>query len=94
MSQATVTFEGRTQTLGPGETVLTALLRQGEAIPFSCRSGVCRSCLLRTTQGQPPAAAQKALKDTLRAQGYFLSCIAQSEGDLTVALPSAFLRSA
>lgn len=84
----TVTFEGRSFPTEPGETVLTALLRQGEALPHSCRSGVCRSCLVRATQGTPPAHSQKALKDTLRAQGYFLSCIAPAESDLTVALPS------
>ncbi|MBB6049197.1 2Fe-2S iron-sulfur cluster-binding protein [Armatimonas rosea] len=84
----TVTFEGRSYPTEPGETVLTALLRQGGAIPHSCRSGVCRSCLVRATQGTPPASSQKALKDTLRAQGYFLSCIAQPESELTVALPS------
>ena len=69
--------------------MLAALLRQGEEIPHSCRSGVCRSCLLRATQGTPPALSQKAIKDTLRAQGYFLSCVAVPDEDLTVALPSA-----
>lgn len=86
---ATVTFEDRRQVMEQGETVLAALLRQGEEIPHSCRSGVCRSCLLRATQGKPPAASQKAIKDTLRAQGYFLSCLAIPEDDLTVVLPSA-----
>lgn len=84
----TVTLEGRGCDTAPGETVLTALLRQGEAVPHSCRSGVCRSCLLRATQGTPPPSSQKPLKDTLRAQGYFLSCIATPESALTVALPT------
>jgi CDP-4-dehydro-6-deoxyglucose reductase, E3 len=85
---ATVTFEGRTYDAVPGEAVLTTLLRQGEAVPHSCRSGVCRSCLLRATHGTPPPISQKSLKNTLQAQGFFLSCIATPESDLTVALPS------
>ena len=84
----TVTLDGRTYDTMPDETVLAALLRQGEAVPHSCRSGVCRSCLLRATQGTPPPSSQKPLKDTLRAQGYFLSCTATPESDLTVALPT------
>lgn len=85
----TVTLEGRSHTVEPGETVLTALLRQGEDIPHSCRSGVCRSCLLRATAGAPPPLSQKSLKDTLRAQGYFLACSATPEEDLAVTLPDA-----
>ncbi len=85
----TVTFEGRGCDTAPDETVLTALLRQGETVPHSCRSGVCRSCLLRATSGAPPTSSQKSLRDTLRAQGYFLSCIAHPESDLTVTLPAA-----
>lgn len=89
MATATVTLEGRCHTLDPEETVLGALLRQGEEVPYSCRSGVCRSCLLQARQGQPPLSSQKALRDTLRAQGYFLSCIAIPSEDLVVQLPQA-----
>ncbi len=85
---STVTFEGRSHRAEPGEAVLTTLLREGEAVPHSCRSGVCRSCLLQAIQGAPPASSQKPLKDTLQAQGYFLSCIATPESNLTVALPN------
>lgn len=85
----TLTLNEQRYSTEPGETVLAALLRQDEEIPHSCRSGVCRSCLLRATQGTPPALSQKAVKDTLRAQGYFLSCVAVPDQDLTVALPSA-----
>ena len=44
-----------------GETVLDALLRQGVEMPFSCKGGVCHTCLLQCTEGpvepsaQPPA---------------------------------------
>ncbi len=66
------------------ETVLERLLAEGVAIPNSCRSGVCQSCLLRAKEGCPPPNAQQGLKDSWRARGYFLSCVARPTEDLTV----------
>ncbi|WNZ61716.1 2Fe-2S iron-sulfur cluster-binding protein [Myxococcus sp. MxC21-1] len=60
--------------LESGESVLDALLRQGISIPNACRAGACQSCLMRAVAGTVPEAAQVGLKDTLRAQGYFLAC--------------------
>ncbi|ATB50955.1 2Fe-2S iron-sulfur cluster-binding protein [Corallococcus macrosporus] len=57
-----------------GESVLDALLRQGVSVPHACRAGACQSCLMRAVAGTVPEAAQAGLKDTLRAQGYFLAC--------------------
>ena len=69
----------------PGESVLDALLRQGAAIPYSCKKGVCLSCLMRCTGGDPGDAARAELRDTLRASGYFLACRSQPAGDLDIA---------
>jgi NAD(P)H-flavin reductase len=69
-----------------GESVLDCLLRAGVAVPSSCRAGACQSCLVRAVDGEPPAAAQQGLKETLRARGYFLSCVAHPTTALTVAL--------
>jgi len=66
------------------ETVLERLLREGIRVPNSCRSGVCQSCLVRATEGTPPPSAQQGLKDSWRARGYFLSCVAKPTEDLTV----------
>ncbi len=35
-----------------GETILQAALRQGIALPYTCKSGVCLSCLARCVQGE------------------------------------------
>ncbi len=37
--------DGRMFEVAPGETVLEAATRSGVDIPFSCRSGTCRTCL-------------------------------------------------
>jgi NAD(P)H-flavin reductase/ferredoxin len=66
-----------------GESVLDALLRSGVDVPFSCKSGVCGSCLMRAAEpGGVPAAAQAGLKDTWKAAGYFLACQCKPETDI------------
>ncbi|MBZ5675254.1 MAG: 2Fe-2S iron-sulfur cluster binding domain-containing protein [Acidobacteriia bacterium] len=71
--------------LKQGESVLDALLRNGVAVAHACKAGSCGSCLLRAVEGELPARAQAGLKDAWRARGYFLACVCQPEGDLTVA---------
>lgn len=81
---STINYDGVAHTVGDGETVLECLERHGHAIPNSCRSGVCHSCMMRTTGGEAPVASQKGVSDARRAQGYFLSCCCYPEGDLVV----------
>ena len=69
----------------PGESVLQALLRHGVAVPYSCKKGACLTCLMRCTEGDPGETARAGLKDTLRAQGYFLACQSRPAGDLDLA---------
>ncbi len=80
---------GLTVELLAGETVLEALLRVGVNAPSSCRSGACQTCLMRVESGLPTAKSQEGLKDTLRAQGYFLPCVCVPDGDLVAAFPDA-----
>jgi ferredoxin-NADP reductase len=37
--------------VGPGETILAAILRQGLDAPFSCQEGTCLSCMCRVEAG-------------------------------------------
>jgi ferredoxin-NADP reductase/ferredoxin len=69
-----------------GESVLDALLREDINIPHACREGVCQSCMMRSLDGAPPAAAQKGLKDVLKHQNHFLACLCYPETDLRVSL--------
>lgn len=70
----------------PGETVLDTLLRENVAIPYGCKNGVCTSCMVRSLDKAPPAAAQSGLKDTQKKQHYFLACQCRPEHDMHIAL--------
>jgi NAD(P)H-flavin reductase/ferredoxin len=69
------------------ETVLDTLLRHQVSVPYSCRNGVCLTCMLRCSEGPVPAAAQKDIRETLRIQGCFLSCLCHPIADMTIGLP-------
>ena len=82
----TLTVDGRRLDCRPEETVLDALLRHGLSASFSCRQGVCQSCIIRAVNGRPDDQSTRELKDTLAAQGYFLSCQCKPKNDLELAL--------
>lgn len=63
-----------------GESVLEALERSGVEVPSGCRAGTCCKCMLRGDD--PPAASQRNLRPTLRAEGFFLACQAHPEAEL------------
>jgi len=84
-----VTLGDRAYPCETGETVLDALTKGGASVPSSCRTGVCQTCLLRATEGVPPGPSQAGLKETLRAQNYFLACQCIPDTALRVELPSA-----
>lgn len=78
-------FEGKEYELAAGETVLDCLDRHHAGVTSYCRNGACQTCLLRAEEGAVPAAAQQGLKETWRAQGWFMSCMCRPSGDLRVA---------
>lgn len=79
-----IVYEGQDYVLHDKETVLDGLLRHGVNAAFSCRSGACQACMMRASKGSPPTAAQHGLKDTLKAQGYFLACQCIPAEDLEI----------
>jgi ferredoxin-NADP reductase/ferredoxin len=81
-----VVCDGRAIELPAGTRLLDGLEQAGVSIPSSCRAGACQSCLVKATRGAPPAAAQVGLKDALRAQGFFLACVAEPREDLEITL--------
>lgn len=77
-------FEEGEVAVDAGSTLLEALLDAGHDIPNGCRAGACQSCMLQVSEGDAPVEAQQGLKDTLKAQGYFLACKCTPEKGLKV----------
>ncbi len=86
-----ITFNKNSITLKPEESVLEALLREGHAIPNSCRAGACQCCLMQVTpEGKTrlPASSQQGLTSPEKELGYFLSCSCIPSDPITVQLLS------
>ncbi|WP_459555258.1 FAD-binding oxidoreductase [Lacunimicrobium album] len=82
---AQIVYEGQQTDLLPGETVLDALLRLDPSVPYSCRAGLCQSCLMKATRGEVTPKSQVGLKASWVSQGYFLPCVCVPDGDLEIA---------
>lgn len=83
-----VQFQGNSYPIGENENLLDGLLRQHARVPYSCRAGVCHSCMLRVTAGCAPAKAQSLLTAEQIKKGYILACQTKVTGDLSLALPT------
>ncbi len=81
-----ITSSGATFTVNEGETVLTAALRQGVMLPYSCKNGTCGSCKGHLESGDvhypfhPPLALTRAEI----AAGAALLCQAEPTEDLVI----------
>jgi len=84
---ATIRYAGESYPAEPGEKVLDVLLRNNVDKSYSCRQGVCLSCITRCTEGDISEDAQKNIKPTLAKQGYFLACQAVITSDMVLATP-------
>ncbi len=85
-----VVYGGQSYECGES-SVLDCLTAHGVAIPSSCRSGVCQTCLMRVVEGEVPDKAKAGLKPTFAAQNYFLACSCYPEKNIEVVLPDAGL---
>lgn len=76
------------QTFECGEkSVLDCLNANGVSIPFSCRSGLCQTCMMQAISGNIPEKAKTWLNDTLAEKNYFLPCVCYPQEDIEVTLP-------
>ncbi|MDD1620078.1 MAG: 2Fe-2S iron-sulfur cluster-binding protein [Methylococcaceae bacterium] len=93
MSSKKISLNDREVECLEGDSVLDALLREHIDIPHACREGSCQSCMMRSLEDAPPAAAQQGLKDVLRHQNYFLACLCYPQADMSISLgasPASF----
>jgi ferredoxin len=72
------TADGQSFEVEPGEIVLDAAMRQGVDIPYSCRSGTCRTCLSKVLSGKIEHEEEYAddlmIGPTEVAEGFRLLC--------------------
>ena len=68
------------------QEILKAALAAGLRMPFSCRSGMCRTCKGKVTSGQVDhgGAHVKYLSEAEREQGFALLCCAKPLSDVVV----------
>jgi len=75
-------YEGESYECGSSETVLDCLERHECNHPFSCRTGICHSCIMRVTKGQVSSIATDGLSAMEKANNCFLPCVCQPKEDL------------
>ena len=82
----TLSPSGRTYPCEPDTNVLKAGLDAGLFLPYSCRTGVCRTCRGKILKGEVDFGAVHPtyLPDSDKAQGLALLCQAKPLSDLTV----------
>ncbi|MFO8113905.1 MAG: 2Fe-2S iron-sulfur cluster-binding protein [Halorubrum sp.] len=75
---------GRTETIRveEGETVVDAVERADEALPYGCLYGACGTCTAELLDGEMcHQTAPRALKPSSLEAGYVLPCVATPESD-------------
>lgn len=80
--RTTIHYQSHAVALLPGETALDALLRVGADIPFSCKGGVCHSCMVKCAGTAADAEAQRGLPGHLAQAGYVLACRLRPTADV------------
>ena len=82
-----IRFAGKEFSLKDNENLLSGLLRNRAKMPFSCRAGVCHSCLLKLDQGTIPANSQQTLSQIYIKNDCFLACQSFVNSALVVSIP-------
>ncbi len=77
-------------TATPDQTLLLSALAAGQALPGSCRNGVCRTCICRLHSGSVTYRMQwPGLSAEEKADGLFLPCVAYPASDLVMSVGEA-----
>jgi CDP-4-dehydro-6-deoxyglucose reductase, E3 len=84
--RVTLQPSGHSYEVQEGQNVLQAGLDAGFMLPYSCRSGVCRTCRGTVVEGKVDYGAVHPtyLPDTDKAKGYALLCQAKPLSDVVV----------
>jgi len=64
------------------DSILTAAIRQGIPLPYSCRAGRCSSCVAHCLRGRVRMTQNEVLTDKDIADGLVLTCVGYAETDV------------
>jgi ring-1,2-phenylacetyl-CoA epoxidase subunit PaaE len=67
-----------------GKSILDAALDAGMDAPYSCKGGVCTSCMAKLVEGTVSMDANYALTDKETAAGFILCCQAHPTSEEVV----------
>ena len=84
--RVTLQPSGHSYEVSPGQNILQAGLDAGHMLPYSCRSGVCRTCRGTIVEGKVDYGSVHPtyLPDSDKAKGYALLCQAKPLSDLVI----------
>ena len=82
----TVQPSGRSFQVSRDETILSAAMRQGVALPYGCKDGACGSCKCRLLEGRVLHGAHQAgaLSVDEAEAGWALTCCAAAQTDVVI----------
>ena len=67
------------------QTLLLSGLAAGVALPWSCRTGTCRTCIARLVSGRiEHRIPWPGLSFEEKAEGFILPCVAEPRSDVTI----------
>ncbi len=60
--------------MADGETILDAALMEGINLPYSCKHGICGTCMAKLIGGEVEMEFHRSHSPALIEQGYILTC--------------------
>lgn len=75
--------------VGENQSILQAALQNNIPLPYSCRGGVCSTCMLKCTGGKVEMVKNDVLTEADLAQGWILTCTGHPLDDEVVIGPPA-----
>ena len=86
--EISIAASGKTFVVRKGESILTAALRQGVMLPYSCKNGTCGSCkgVVQSGEVHYPFHPPLALERSDIADGYALMCQAEPIENLIISV--------
>ncbi len=66
------------------DSILTAAIRQGIPLPYSCRAGRCSSCVAHCASGRVRMTHNEVLTEKDLAEGLVLTCVGYAETDVVL----------